>query len=172
MNSPRDPSSASSSKRSEAKGPEDFAALSEIHEGGVVPGWKNGPLWGALIFCVGLLIVVWAVWRFGPGPKVARPNSPVASTAIGAAESATLILRTDAPCELTMVGEAAVRLNPGEAHEVTVKPGEAALSCVSTEIPTVRTNQIRQLDVGTRVIVNLELADEVNARRKDVAEKK
>ena len=172
MNSPGDQPPTPPSGPSDAKGPEDFAALSDIHEGGVVPGWKNGPLWGALIFCVGLLVIVWAVWRFGPGPKVSKPAPPAAASALGAAPSATLIVRTDAPCELIMVGEPPVLVDPGEAREITVKPGEIALSCVSTEIPTVRTNQIRQLDVDTRVIVNLQLADEVNARREDVADKK
>jgi hypothetical protein len=149
------------------KGPDDFAALSDIHEAGVASPWKSTRVLGTALFLVILVLVVAAVWRFAPmrNELVAGPAAIDLSSFTPEARKAIIAVSADAPCRLSVGGRPKLELAAGEPAELGVLSGEQMISCVSTEAPAVRVTQIRRLDPDATVMVPLELAALVAAER-------
>lgn len=147
----------------DAKRPDDFAALSDIHEGGVASRWSGAEVWGVAAFAF-LLGGAAAVWWFGSS----RSEAPVAPPSSGEtlsqfdprdpANKATIVVSVDAPCMLWVGGKPTVKLGAGESAELSVMPVEQQIICQSTAQPSVKASQIRKLDAKSRVFVALELA--------------
>jgi hypothetical protein len=82
------------------------------------------------------------------------------------AKMATLIVRTDADCTLTINGDDKGRLSAGRTQKVSVPSGEQLIECTSTEVSSARAEVIKALEAGSQSVLVLELASELSAARK------
>jgi hypothetical protein len=145
-------------------GPDDFAALSDIHETGMGPRYGAPHVWGvaAVAFLLGGAAMLWWSSANKPPGTALAPSS--ATDALGLvdprdpANKATIVVSADAPCMLWVGGKPIVRLATGEPAEVAAMPVEQQIICQSLEQPSAKAAQIRKLDARSRVFVNLELA--------------
>ena len=78
-----------------------------------------------------------------------------------AATKATLVLRSDAPCRLTLDGEAAGELAAGTLRNVAVAPGQQLLACVSMEQESVKYEEVITAQAGAKTVHEIKLAQRV-----------
>ncbi len=81
------------------------------------------------------------------------------------ARMATLVLRSDADCRLSINGEDQGVLNAGQVKAVKLIPGEQLVDCTSTEFDSARLSTVKTATVGTQSVVMLELAASVSVER-------
>ena len=78
-----------------------------------------------------------------------------------AAAQSTLIIRADAPCTLTVNAQAQGQLQANTAKAVKTGGGEQLIECKAAN--GARVEQTLSIDSGTQKVVNLQLANKVNA---------
>ena len=81
------------------------------------------------------------------------------------ARMATLVIRTDAACDLRIDGEARGRLAPDAPRTLEVIGGKQLIECTSSEEATVRTETIAEVAAGTKDILTLQLSGQLAAIR-------
>lgn len=98
-----------------------------------------------------------------------RPDAPTAPAASGAAStrSATLMLRADAPCRLTIDSRPAADLGAGEMRMLNVAAGVALIECESTAEATVKYGAVYKLESGTKKVLFIELRDRITNLRQE-----
>jgi hypothetical protein len=88
-----------------------------------------------------------------------------------AARQATLVIRSDAPCQLSLDGRRVASLKSGEALMLTVQAGETLLECESVDGGAAKYAVTHKLEAGTKAVVQIELQAKVTAAQqsRDVA---
>ena len=81
------------------------------------------------------------------------------------APSATIVLRSDADCVLSINAQAQGELRAGQVRSVKVIPGEQLVDCISAEFDRVQISEVKTATAGTQSVVMLKLADRVSAER-------
>ena len=154
---------------SQHAGPDDFAALSDIHETGSGPRIGMPHVWGiaAVAFLLGGAATLW--WSNAGKAPASTTSTQSAGDALGLmdprdpANKATIVITADAPCMLWVGGKPIVKLAAGEPAEVAAMPIEQQIICQSTEQSSAKAAQIRKLDPRSRVFINLDLAASLTA---------
>lgn len=137
--------------------------------------WRGG--------CVGLVLISRLVSAQSPDDDIdaVQPKLDAAKQAQAAKEAAarrsqeqlarmaTLLFRTDADCRLSINGKAQGVLAVGETKEVKVNPGDQLVDCVSTDMVSVSTHEVKTATAGTQSVMLLHLADRVNQEHQQVA---
>lgn len=96
-----------------------------------------------------------------------------ARAAEAAGRMATLVIRADAPCQLEIDGTPRTILKADQAQTLEVLGGEQLIECRSTEETQVRHSEVRDVPAGSKEVLLLELAAEVQtihrAREREAA---
>lgn len=78
-----------------------------------------------------------------------------------AAAKATLVLRSDAPCRLSIDGAEVAELAAATPHSVTVAPGQQLLQCVSTDEAVVKHEEVLNAQAGSKTVHDIAMAEAV-----------
>lgn len=94
----------------------------------------------------------------------ATPN--VLLSPSGSAMQATLVVRSDAPCSLSIDGKQVATMQASEAQTLVVQSGQQLLECTSTEESSVKYSAIQSANAGSKTVVDIALADKVVSLRR------
>ena len=87
------------------------------------------------------------------------------------APRSTLVVRTDADCELSANGKSLGTVNADVIRAFKISGGEHLLECRSTEIGSVVDTQVKSLQSGGQAVLLLELEEQVQAVKQAHAQK-
>jgi hypothetical protein len=92
-----------------------------------------------------------------------------------AKQQATLVVKTDADCQLTVNGEDKGNLTAGQTQSIKINPGDQMIECVTTNGSGAKAEATKAVEAGTQALVELALADEIarkqlEAQQRAVAE--
>lgn len=93
-------------------------------------------------------------------PSRERPavSTKEAAQEVPTGPRATLVVESDAPCELRVDGQRKAILKASEPVTIVVESGKQLLDCVSTESPSVKVREMVQAQAGTKDVKTLQLA--------------
>jgi hypothetical protein len=128
-------------------------------------------------------VLVWMMWCSCAGALAAEPNLDELQRRLDAAKreqqksaaasgpkpaavrQATLVVRSDSPCRLSVDGKPLAELGAGVTRSLSIVAGEALVECQSsTETDAKYTNSYK-FDAGTKVVLQIELQDKILAAR-------
>lgn len=109
-----------------------------------------------------------------PAPPVAPPTSPPAVQPHGPDQPliGTLLVETNADCNLTVDGVAKGTLRGGSTRRVELKPGEHRIQCASTTLPAISVGQTKAITAGQQAVVAFDLQAKLAEASKAETEKK
>jgi len=92
-----------------------------------------------------------------------RSQKPTVATPIGAA---TLIVRSDASCQLYIDGSPVAELSAGDTKSFRAAVGETLVECQSKAEPEVKYSIVHKLEAGTKVVMLIEIQEKIVASRR------
>ena len=97
----------------------------------------------------------------------AGQNQTSGERAAAASRQAVVLVRSDAPCRLSVDGRPLADLVADEAQALQVQPGETLVECQSVEEDDVKYETVHTFEAGRKAVVQMPLAQEVDKRRQD-----
>ncbi len=129
-------------------------------------------------------VLVWMMWCSCAGALAAEPNldelqrrldaarreqqkSSAAASAPkpAAVRQATLVVRSDSPCRLSVDGKPLAELSAGVTRSLSIVVGEALVECQSSTETDAKYSTSYKFDAGTKVVLQIELQDKILAAR-------
>jgi hypothetical protein len=105
----------------------------------------------------------------GLSVKGISAKPPVEPTAV---QQATLIVKADAACQLTVNGEAKGALQVNETKSLKLNPGEQLVECTSSEDASAKAQQTKAVTAGAQAVVVLALADKMASKQQEAQQQR
>jgi hypothetical protein len=88
------------------------------------------------------------------------------------ATQATLIVKADAACQLTVNGEAKGALQANKAKTFKLNPGEQLIECTSGEDSGIKAQQTKSVAAGAQAVVGLALAEKLADKQQEAQQQR
>lgn len=97
----------------------------------------------------------------------AGPNPTAGERPASAPRQASVLVRSDAPCRLSVDGKPRADLEADEAQTLQLQAGETLVECQSVEEDEVKYEGVHTFEAGRKAVVQMPLAQGVDKHRQD-----
>lgn len=103
--------------------------------------------------------------------KAEQARAAEAARQAAAKQQATLVVKADADCQLTVNGEGKGKLTANQTQSIKVSPGEQLIECVTTDGTGANAQETKTVAAGAQAVVVLALFDAIAGKQREAQQR-